>query len=79
MRSGNCPKCRANSVYATNLTDKNFLLPTGEQDIFIGKVAIAEQIQTERYVCANCGYFETYVANRQFLQQIANSSAWIKV
>jgi predicted nucleic-acid-binding Zn-ribbon protein len=79
MRSGICPKCRADSVYATNLTDHNFLLPTGEKNILISKVLINEVIQTERYVCANCGYFETYVANRQFLQGIADSPAWIKV
>lgn len=79
MRNGNCPKCNSNTVYATNVFDSDFTLPKSEQNVFIGKAVVIEKVATERYVCATCGYFETYVANREFLSAITKSSVWIKV
>ncbi len=79
MRGGICPKCRAAAVYATNALDSDFTLPMSESQTFIGKATSNEKVSTERYVCVECGYFETYVADRGLLGRIATSNAWIKV
>ncbi|HNU06585.1 MAG TPA: hypothetical protein PKO33_02385 [Pyrinomonadaceae bacterium] len=50
-----------------------------ESQTFIGKATSNEKVSTERYVCVECGYFETYVADRGLLGRIATSNAWIKV
>lgn len=76
MRNGICPKCNANAIYATNTRDTNFMLPTSS---LLGMATVAEVVNSERYVCVNCGYFERYVSNREVLNTISTSSVWIKV
>jgi hypothetical protein len=79
MRNGVCPKCNSNSVYATNAADGNFTLPTVTHDALIATAVSVQRVSSERYVCTACGYFETYVASREFLDFIPTSSVWIKV
>ncbi len=76
MRTGICPKCKANAVYATNTRDNNFMLPTSS---LLGMATVAQVVSSERYVCVNCGYFERYVSDRELLNAITSSSVWIKV
>lgn len=79
MRNGVCAKCKVSAIYATSVSDPEFTLPTNEQDTFIGKAVSSERVATERYVCTNCGYFETYIADRQLLRKIETSNVWMKV
>jgi hypothetical protein len=79
MKDGICPKCSSRTVYATNSHDENFMLPKNEKETWAGKYVNSEIIPSERYVCVNCGYFERYVADREFLEQITKSASWIKV
>ena len=74
MRDGVCRQCRATSVYMMRggLTaarhDVNLRLPTtASLDATIGLAV---------YVCASCGYVESYVANQQHLNQIIHSEHW---
>lgn len=79
MRNGICPKCNSDTVYATNAADSNFTLPKSAHNVIIGTAVAAERVASERYVCVRCGYFETYVASREFLNFIQTSPVWIKV
>ncbi len=79
MRNGICPKCNSNTVYATNAYDENFVLPQSQKDAWVGKYVNNQVVPSERYVCVNCGYYERYVGNREFLEQITKSNSWIKV
>lgn len=79
MRRGICPKCNSKTVYATNAPDSEFRLPRSMQNILIGTAAVQSRVACERYVCVNCGYFETYVSDREFLNLVPTSGAWIKV
>lgn len=75
MRNGICPKCNAKAVYATNNVDNDFRLPISG---FLGMTEL-KLVNSERYVCVNCGYFERYVSNREILNEITSSEFWIKV
>jgi hypothetical protein len=79
MRRGICPKCDSKTVYATNIQDLEFSLPKFVSKGIVGKSISAEKVDCERYVCITCGYFEMYVADRDFLNFLPTSDIWIKV
>jgi predicted nucleic-acid-binding Zn-ribbon protein len=58
LRSGKCPMCGSDEVYENTETASN-----GDS----GKVAVGmwgtKKITLIRYLCADCGYVETYVDN----------------
>jgi hypothetical protein len=79
MRRGICPKCNSNTVYATDAPDSDFKLPRSMANILIATAAVQSRVACERYVCVSCGYYETYVSDREFLNIVPSSQAWIKV
>ena len=71
MRSGQCPKCGSANIYT-----KQFGLEGPKVD---GKMVSA----SEDYICTDCGYFETYVKDKDMLNRIVQRAEklgdWKKV
>ena len=69
MKTGICPKCKSESVYCG---DKIPLKsgPFGSNSIPVNIISIAP---LDNYVCAECGYTESYIAGADKLKEIAKS------
>jgi len=76
MKNGLCPKCGSSDVYTQNkgiYTRKSGELPA-HLHINISTFSSAD---FDNYLCAACGYIESYVADLSDLPKIA--SKWKKV
>lgn len=58
MRSGTCPKCNSNNVYFKEYALNNVTLDGRGVDYL-------------DYVCTDCGYFETYITDKNTLRKIS--------
>lgn len=69
MRSGICPKCGSDEVYAgTEVTFKSGPYSTNTIPInFWGNASL------DNYVCGECGYVESYIAKDSDLRRIRNN------
>jgi len=67
VKNGTCPKCGSKSVYCG---DKVPLKsgPFGSNSIPVSIISIAP---LDNYVCTACGYLESYVADKNKRQEIA--------
>ena len=66
MKNGTCPKCGSESVYCGDkLPLKNG--PFGSNSIPISIISIAA---LDNYVCTDCGYLESYIAEKDKLKEI---------
>ncbi|MBC8255079.1 MAG: hypothetical protein H8E35_13785 [Ardenticatenia bacterium] len=75
MKNGQCPKCGSHDVYAgTQIGFKQGALATNT--IPLGGLFSASAA-LDNYVCVNCGYVESYVADPDKLRIIARR--WPKV
>lgn len=67
MKQGKCTKCGSNEVYSgVEILPKSG--PFGSNSIPISIVSIAA---LDNYVCADCGYLESYIAETGKLEEIA--------
>jgi predicted nucleic-acid-binding Zn-ribbon protein len=57
MKSGTCPKCSSSNVYF-----KPYALDKVTLD--------GRGVEYVDYVCTDCGYFETYISDKDALSQI---------
>ncbi|MCI0550527.1 MAG: hypothetical protein L0287_06205 [Anaerolineae bacterium] len=57
MKSGTCPKCNSSSVYFKEYALYKVILD-GRGVEYVG------------YVCTDCGYFETYITDKDALSKI---------
>lgn len=66
MKNGTCPKCGSESVYCGDkLPLKNG--PFGSNSIPISIISIAA---LDNYVCTDCGYLESYIAEKDKIKEI---------
>ena len=73
MKKGKCPKCGSEGVYSgAHISPKNG--PFGSNSIPVSFFSIAA---LDNYVCGECGYVESYVADRSKLEEIVQK--WSKV
>ena len=57
MKNGKCPKCNSANVYF--------------KDQELAEVRMnAKQVQYTAYICTDCGYFETYITDKDALGKI---------
>lgn len=71
MRSGICPNCGNSEVYAgTDVKVKK-----GRYNVI--PIALLTEAALDNYVCVECGYVESYVADRAKLEKI--KAKWQKV
>ncbi len=73
MKTGKCPKCGSRRVYSgAHIFPKSG--PFASNAI---PVNLANLAPLDNYVCGDCGYLESYVANARELELIA--SKWPRV
>ena len=73
MKSGMCPKCASESVYSgASIPLKKG--PFGSNSIPISLTSVAA---LDNYVCAECGYIESYISDAERLSEIATK--WVQV
>lgn len=73
MKNGKCPKCGSAEIYSP----KDLPLkggPFGSNSIPISLTSMAAM---DNYVCVDCGLVESYVADREKLEEIAKK--WAQV
>ncbi len=58
MRNGKCAKCNSSNVYFKDQELAEIRMNT-------------KQVQYTAYLCADCGYFETYITDKDALAKIA--------
>lgn len=71
MKDGVCPRCHALEIYSS----ANFQYKTGNPTTI--PLSFLRSIPLNNYVCANCGYVESYVADPEMLSRVKD--IWIKV
>jgi predicted nucleic-acid-binding Zn-ribbon protein len=73
LKENKCPKCGSTDIYAgTDVYPKSG--PFTSNSIPISLTSIAA---LDNYVCIQCGYVESYVAETEKLKEI--SKKWIKI
>jgi predicted nucleic-acid-binding Zn-ribbon protein len=78
MKNGKCPKCNNSNVYkctrGIDWGSKSQWL-----EVWIGETESRSNLWTgfDSYVCANCGYFETYITDDKAINEIKEK--WKKV
>lgn len=73
MKTGTCPKCSSDDVFSgAGISLKKG--PFGSNSIPVGLTSIAA---LDNYVCAECGYVESYVSDPKKLVEI--SRKWDKI
>ena len=74
MKNGTCPKCGSDSVFCG---DKVPLKsgPFASNSIPISLISIAS---LDNYVCADCGFIESYIAEKDKIKEVANSWRSVK-
>ena len=73
MKNGICPKCNSTEVFAgTNLVFKG-----GSYGANSIPISFWVYAPLDNYVCATCGYVESYVADSNKLSEIRKK--WLKV
>jgi len=73
LKTGTCPKCGSDEVFSgAGISLKKG--PFGSNSIPVGLTSIAA---LDNYVCADCGYVESYVSDPKKLVEI--SRKWDKI
>ncbi|MCC6297911.1 MAG: hypothetical protein IT314_01345 [Anaerolineales bacterium] len=71
MKSGTCPNCGGAEVYAgTEIKFKD-----GRYNVI--PISLLDFAELDNYVCVECGYIESFVADRAKLDKIKEK--WVKV
>ena len=77
MLDGICPKCGSNDVYCdTNVPDKDNYR-RWDTIMLQNRFLLPSTAILDNYVCARCGYLESYVPFQENLQEITEN--WTKV
>jgi len=78
MRNGKCPKCNSTSIYS-NSNGVDYGGRSYQIEVWIGPKdsRLARQSNFISYICANCGYFENYLDEKDILDEIQKK--WSKV
>lgn len=72
MRNGQCPKCNSATVYART---KGIYF--SKEILYVETGNWITDSPFVSFICASCGYFENYVADRDKLAEVAKT--WEKV
>ena len=71
MRTGICSRCGSHQVYSGGHGSRQSACPV------VSRPGFLPDTQLTRYVCAVCGYTESYIADPNALREIAHS--WNRV
>jgi len=67
VKNGTCPKCGSQSVYCGDQVPLKSG-PFGSNSIPVSIISIAS---LDNYVCTDCGYLESYIADKEKCKEIA--------
>jgi predicted nucleic-acid-binding Zn-ribbon protein len=73
VRSGVCPKCGSQEIHGSR---GNFSWGA-EQGVRIKTSPLVRGTMVDTFICADCGYFEHYVADSEKLSEVAQ--AWPRI
>ena len=79
MNERECPRCKNTDVYATAVYERSLALPVSESYVMSVRAVSNQPVETRHLLCARCGYLETYVVDRAFLERLPQLQAWVKV
>jgi predicted nucleic-acid-binding Zn-ribbon protein len=66
LKNGICPRCHHTQVYSSS----RLRAETGNASFI--PLSFLRSIALDNYVCANCGYVESYVSEPEMLSRIAD-------
>ena len=82
MRTGICPKCKSREIYKYANPSFGGGIGWGDNPTKIRIVAnmyVDTLSKWESFICTNCGFFESYITDPEFLRNIANKKMeWVK-
>jgi hypothetical protein len=67
LKNGICCKCKAKDVYLIDLPSYEYGIPIRE----------STKLGLRYYICASCGYVESYVSNKKHLEKISLMGKYI--
>lgn len=68
MKNGRCPKCKSSDIYSgANIKMKSGTY--GCNTIPLGG-AFGSHVALDNYICAGCGYVESYISSEKGLQKV---------
>jgi len=73
LKDGLCPRCHTNQVY----TSMNLRNKSGSYSSNTIPLSFFRSIPLDNYVCVNCGYLESYIAEPEMLLRIKD--IWNKI
>ena len=85
MQNGICSKCGTKSVYFSNAGGAQNGLKTGDGSPLLNIYKDEKWfpsitlLNTNYYVCQNCGYFEIYIRDISELSKLDDCTNWQKV
>ena len=83
MRGGKCPKCASNNVYRSHNPAVGGGIGWGDNPEYMrikAKWGSDSIKKWETFLCADCGYYENYVIDREILDGIiAGLDDWVKI
>jgi predicted nucleic-acid-binding Zn-ribbon protein len=74
MLSGVCPKCHQDTIH---VKERGVQIGDTERGLYVRTKMMVSPCTFRTYICASCGYLETYIADQAKLVEVA--SAWEKV
>jgi predicted nucleic-acid-binding Zn-ribbon protein len=75
MKDGKCPKCNSTRVYTKQ---QGISFGDGGVYVYISSEWASKPVkQVDHYVCADCGYYESYISDKAKLEAVAKD--WTKV
>lgn len=77
MKNGKCPSCGSMNVYTKPEGMQLASSTPRERGVYIFTTGLTAKSPIDAYVCADCGYFMNYIADKMKLAEVAQN--WTKV
>lgn len=77
MKDGKCPKCGSTNIYMRREGISFYFGSNIPPGIFIVTGRIVTQSKLDNYICTDCGYFESYIVDKDKLEEVAEN--WDKI
>jgi predicted nucleic-acid-binding Zn-ribbon protein len=79
MRNGECPKCSSHEIYTSDEDGEGF----GGDESSSLNCGLDSTDKWRTYLCANCGYYENYLTDKDMIANIVaqrrKMKSWKKV
>jgi predicted nucleic-acid-binding Zn-ribbon protein len=82
MRKGICPKCGSSEIYQSFIPNEGGGIGWGDNTYIRVKAKWGSSGTGgwESFLCANCGYYENYIIDREILEMVKKpENRWVKL